>query len=161
MLCVREFCAQEKVMCVGEYVGGECCVHRGIGCALSVLWVCQCVVFVWPSGLCVHLSLVVLRELYLLMCCICLHFVCLAGSAVCFVSENGLCVCVMPVAGGALWIPPECGSGNACVACVLLRSVYMCEGVGTGPERVCPCAVYVWGVSGVCGVCRRGPRGSE
>lgn len=73
----------------------------------------------------------------------------------------GLCVCVMPVAGVALWIPPECGSGNPCVACVLLRSVYMCEGVGTGPERVCPCAVYVRGVPGVCGVCRRGPRGSE
>lgn len=41
---------------------------------------------------------------------------------------------------------PACGSGNACVVCVLVRSVYVCEGVGTGPERVsvrCVRDVYV------------------
>lgn len=107
------------------------------------LCVCQCVVFVQPSRLCVHQSLVVWLELYLL----CVAFVCilyaLAGSAVCCVSvsENVLCVCVMRVTGSALWILPACGSGNACVVCVLVRSVYVCDGVRTGPERVCPCAV--------------------
>lgn len=75
------------------------------------------------------------------------------------------CVFVVCVAGSALWILPACGSGNACVVCMLVRSVYVCEGVGTGPERVCPCAVCARcvrvGVSGVGGVRRPGLRGSE
>lgn len=96
--------------------------------------------------LCVHLSLLVWPELYLL----CVAFVgilyAVAGSAACCVSET-VCVfvlCVWPrVFSGFL---PACGSGNACVVCVLVRSVYVCEGVGTGPERVsvrCVRDVYV------------------
>lgn len=105
-----------------------------------------------------HLSLLVCPELYLL----CVAFVCIlyavAGSAVCCVSETVLCVCVMRVAESALWILSACGSGNACVVCVLVRFVYVCEGVGTGPERVsvrCVRDVYVWECLGLV-VCTSG-----
>lgn len=52
-----------------------------------------------------------------------------------------------------MWILLACGSGNACGVCVLVCCVYVCEGVGTSLERVCPCAVCalctcgsVWGL---------------
>lgn len=37
---------------------------------------------------------------------------------------------------------------SECVVCVHVRSMYVCEGVGTGPERVCPCAVCAVGTCG-------------
>ena len=81
----------------------------------------------------------------------CWAFVCtLAWSVVCCVSENGLCFFVLRVAKSALWILPAWGAEDVCAMCVLVRSVYVCEGVGTGPDRVCPRAVCamctcVWG----------------
>lgn len=44
--------------------------------------------------MCVHLSLVVWPELYLRMCCICLHFVC-RGRECCLlcVRECAVCLC--------------------------------------------------------------------
>ena len=47
-----------------------------------------------------------------------------------------------------------CGVCNVCGVCAC-EIVYVCEGVGTGPERVCPCAVSVWECLGLV-VCSTG-----
>lgn len=62
----------------------------------------------------------------------------------------------------ALWILPAWGAEDVCAMCVLVRSVYVCEGVGAGPERNiraprCAMCTCVWDGGVLC----RGLRGSR
>ena len=97
-----ELCARRGAVCVvcPRVCWGECCVHRGMGCALLCL--CHCVVCVGPSRivclLFVHLSLVVWQELCLLMCCICGHFVCPSPEC-CLLCVREWLVCLCSACG--------------------------------------------------------------